>query len=261
VPGRAILALIVLLLFASAASAQRSPSAATVLRARGMQWSSLNAPGLRLHFQRGSPAERDSAKLRTEAVAARVHVLRVANEANYPAIDVFFVDSRTTLRRIAGARSKGLAVPSANYVVLAYNDSTRSFPKHELMHVVTLARWGSSPKGGPWLGEGIAAYADPRCLDYTVDEIAAYLHRRGELLPDRALYERFVATDDLIAYIQAGSLAGFLIEAYGLDVVKTVWSRGNAAIPKGATDAWRKRLAAAPTRPIDWSRLARFGCV
>lgn len=225
-----------------------------------MRWSSIEAPGLRLHFQAGSPSVRDSARLRVETTAARTHVLRLADETAYPTIDVFFVDSRTTLRRMAGARARGIAMPAANYVVLAYSDSMRSSPPHEIMHVVTLNRWGQSPRTGPWLGEGVAAYADQRCLEYTVDEIAAYLHRRKQLLPDRALFERFVAADDLIAYVQAGSLAGYLMATYGTETVKRVWTEGNATLPKGATDGWRKWLETVPARSIDWGRLARSGC-
>lgn len=257
---RFIVALVGLVTLVDGVAAQAPATAADLLRTSGLQWASLNAPGLRLHFQRGSQAVRDSAKLRVQTEAARTEVLRLANEANYPAVDVFFVDSKTTLRRLAGTRAKGLAVPSANYVVLVYNDSTRSFPKHEIMHLVTLNRWGSSPQTGPWLGEGVAVYADRRCLDYTIDEVAAYLHRRGHLLPDRALFERFVAADDLVAYVQAGSLAGFLIEVYGLDTIRRMWADGNDALPKGATAAWRKRLETAPGRTVDWDRLARFGC-
>ncbi len=57
------------------------------------------------------------------------------------------------------------------------------------------------------MSEALATYAGGPCSGYSIDEIAAHLERRGELIPLDSLARRFRSYNDLVAYLQAGSFS------------------------------------------------------
>jgi hypothetical protein len=66
------------------------------------------------------------------------------------------------------------------------------------------------------MSEALATYAGGPRSGYSIDEIAAHLERRGELIPLDSLARRFRSYNDLVAYLQAGSFFGYLLATYDL---------------------------------------------
>ncbi|HYN87738.1 MAG TPA: hypothetical protein VER55_04375, partial [Ardenticatenaceae bacterium] len=98
-----------------------------------------------------------------------------------------------------------------------------------------------------------------------VDEMAAALPAMQRYIPLRKLLDDFHAEQHEIAYIEAGSFVGFLIERYGLATVKRFY--GNADRPADYFDgkgygeleqewlAWLAEHARTPRR-FEWGRYA-----
>jgi hypothetical protein len=118
------------------------------------------------------------------------------------------------------------------------------------------------------MSEALATYAGGPCSGYSIDEISAYLDRRGELIPLDSLAPQFRSYNDLVAYLQAGSFFGYVLGAYGLPRVRALWEQGFEQLhtilekPPAAVDAeWRNHLRASYPHPrIDWTPLKKAGC-
>jgi hypothetical protein len=118
------------------------------------------------------------------------------------------------------------------------------------------------------MSEALATYAGGPCSGYSIDEIAAYLNSQGELLPLDSLARNFRSYNDLVAYLQAGSFFGYLLENYGVSNVRALWEEGFEAFegilgkPPSVVDAeWRTHLEARyPDPKIDWAPLKEDGC-
>jgi len=101
-----------------------------------------------------------------------------------------------------------------------------------------------------------------------IDQIAAYLDRQGELIPLDSLARNFRSYNDLVAYLQAGSFFGYLLESYGLPKVRALWEQGFERFetilettPAVADAEWRKHLRTLyPDARVDWPPLRKHGC-
>jgi hypothetical protein len=182
------------------------------------------------------------------------------------------------MQRVTSQRHNGTADAAAHAVILVANPRWSPFDRHELMHAASLTLWGEPGgaargsdawRAGGWLREGLAAAAENRCGAYTNRGVAAAMHAGGEKLTVADLIERFYELDDLAAYLQAGSLVEYLLDAGGRPAFRRLWAAGPGAL--GATygrtaneiDAeWQAWLRATPAgaRPDDVAALRRQGC-
>jgi len=79
--------------------------------------------------------------------------------------------------------------------------------------------------------EGLATYIDGTCGGYENGRITRSLLDRGTLIPLTTLSGDFRGQDDLIAYLQAGTLFEFVLESDGSEVVSLLWTQGLLAAP------------------------------
>jgi hypothetical protein len=118
------------------------------------------------------------------------------------------------------------------------------------------------------MSEALATYAGGPCSGHSIDEIVAYGDRQSELIPLDSLALKFRTYNDLIAYLQAGSLFGYIREIYGLAKVRALWVGGFEQFeailkksPSGVDAEWRKHLKALYPEPkVDWTSLKKNGC-
>jgi hypothetical protein len=129
----------------------------------------------------------------------------------------------------------GAGFASGRTIVEVFNDSVQLDPYHEVAHIVAAAR-GSPPA---FLDEGFAVYVSESlgadALEYlgargrTVTQVVCGYRRAGTLIPVGRLF-RFTdigsdSTQPGIAYPEAASITAFLIERYGLERFRDLYSR------------------------------------
>lgn len=158
-------------------------------------------------------------------------------------IDVYIYASEESFFR-ATAREAGFAINEFSEVHtrwLAPDD--HQTPGHEITHVITFHGLGEPSEA--LLGEGVAVWLDHGGNDY---------RRR---CADLARNDRLVPLTDLLgdgwdgsaaAYYQAGSFTGFLLERYGVDRFKTVYTARD--LPAALKRVYRTNLIALETQWI-----------
>jgi hypothetical protein len=245
--------------------------AAAALRDTAFTWQTRETEHFRIHYQPDSYAAAHIEQFVRDAEQARANGLSLLGETRFvPRIDVFHLESREQVKRITDFAVRGWADPAARTVLLVRRSSANQGERHEIAHVLSHTFWGPSldwPTTG-WMSEALATYAGGPCSGYSLDEIAAFLDRRGELIPLDSLARRFRSYNDLVAYLQAGSFFGYLHDKYGLARVRALWERGfekfeeilNTA-PAEADAEWRKHLRALHPHPrVDWGPLRKESC-
>jgi hypothetical protein len=276
--SRGRLAFAIVLLGSSCARDQAPPRdppmgrlAAGVLRDTAFTWQTRRNEHFRIHVQPGSYAAGHLDRFVADAEEARENALRLLGEHEFrPRIDVFHLESREQMRHITEFAVRGWTDPEARTVLLVRGTPSNQGERHEIAHVLSHNLWGHSHDWltTGWMSEGLATWAGGRCSGYAIDEIVAYLDRRGELIPLDSLARHFRSFDDLQAYLQAGSFVGWVREAHGLPAVRALWEQGYDSLPvilgkdPRAVDAeWRARLRATyPGPTVSWATLKAHGC-
>lgn len=162
--------------------------------------------------------------------------LALINESGLESsMQLILVQSRDDVEKISGGRIGGMAHFSPeegiHSITLVYNDSSGVL-KHELMHAVSIEKWGDCGFNLLWLAEGLAIFAAPEseeCTGYTLEERYAYLMQNNKLLE---LKELFAFPYTRISYSQSGYLVKYIIEKYGIDKLKKLWQDGMDSFEK-----------------------------
>jgi hypothetical protein len=245
------------------------PAASELLYNPGFEWRTLETTHLRVHTPAGSNVDSRAAMLADSTEAARTVVLGLLGEpleaAVEPKAEVFFVDSRAEMTRLAGRPIGGFAQPGELTAVFVAGDQYRPFLRHELAHAYASVRWGDL-NAGDWLTEGIGALAQGDCQGHTIDELASGYLKRGAVPPLRVVAENFRSYPELPSYVAAASVVDFVRRREGIAAVRALWSaRRLSGHPLGADgDAveaeWRKYLASVPAAVLDTVSLKRAGC-
>lgn len=197
----------------------------------------------------------------------RAHAALLGTPPMRDRVPLFFVASRTRLKQLTGYQWGGFVTPHNDAVFYVATPETGPALRHELMHRVSRAAWGLEPE--PWLKEGVATFGAGRCERYTLHEAAASLLREKKAVPLRQLAAHFYDINDVVSYLQSGSVVQFVRDTYGIQAVRRLW-RGGLAQSVAATGlspdaldaAWRayvQRPAFHP-RPVDWGAIRRNGC-
>lgn len=168
----------------------------------------------------------DRVKAIEDCETAITENLSLINESEYTkAIDILFVNSRKEMLRYTGMKSRGVAYYYRNAVFsLTYqNDSPI---KHEMMHMISAELWGIPANSSMWLYEGLATYSAGYCSDYSLEQIYQYYLQTDKLIPIDSLASRFRDYNDLITYTESAFYVKYLIDNYGFDNIKQLWTEG-----------------------------------
>jgi hypothetical protein len=201
------------------------------------------------------------------ALRARDYVLKLLETREDSAtLEIFLVDSRDDMKRLAGQRWAGWAQPGEKTAFFVAGKGYRPAFRHELMHAYSLSMWGE-PASGPWITEGIAAWATGDCQGKSFDGLVAGFARADSIYSLPVLTGRFRELPELRGYFQAASLVETIHRARGIEGVRQVWnhkpSPGEHPLgPDGIRieAEWRARVAAASPAVVDSVALDRDGC-
>ena len=283
---RKLLALVVFVLLASACEsapagdgprpipstpiATTGPIARRFLATPGFRWRSFATDHARLHLAGGMDVNRvrqlaDSAERARQVALALLEEEEITNEAS---VEIFLVETRDGMRRLAGRPGGGSAFPGELTAALVAGATYHPFFRHELSHAYAAHRWGKR-QSGAWLDEGLAAASTGACQGYAIDDIAAGYLASGDSPTLAALNGDFYAIPELPGYFTAASLANFLKQREGIAALRSIW-RGERA---GADEShplgrdterlwseWRRHIAGAVPARLDTTRLKRDGC-
>ncbi len=245
--------------------------AAAALRDTAFRWQTRETDHFRIHYQPDSYTADHIDQFVKDAEQARAKGLRLLGETRFiPRIDVFHLKSRDQMKRITEYAVRGWADPAARTVLLVRSSPANQGERHEIAHVLSHTFWGPSLDWltTGWMSEALATYAGGPCSGYSIDQIVAYLDRQGELIPLDSLARKFRSYNDLVAYLQAGSFFGYVLENVGLPRVRALWEQGFERFetileitPAAADAEWRNHLRALyPDPRVDWAPLKKEGC-
>jgi len=232
-----VAALIVLTACCGVVNAQNAVAAGpiglakSILADKAFTFRTVTTPHFRFHIEPGSLAEKNLVALQGQAEKARTNALMILREKDFPpVVDLFYLRTRDEMREVMGAGVKGFTDYRSRTIVLVYNASVKAYHNHEMMHVVSMNLWGYPADSNQCFLEGIAVFADNPCLSYPIHEIAAYLQHEKMLIPFDTLFRNFRNQQDMLSYMQAGSIVQYILETYGRDKFKELWTKGLGSI-------------------------------
>ncbi|MEM6785722.1 MAG: hypothetical protein AAF624_18525 [Bacteroidota bacterium] len=264
--------------------AQIDPRPPTGMALRALEdpafsWRALTGDTITIYTQPGSYADQHAAALFERTEQDYDYVLDALQEAPQVHVRVFYVGSREEMARLTGQERGviGIADPASPTVALVVNaERPEPVDRHELVHAITVHHWGQigSPtsveawRQETWLREGLATAIGNTCQGASVRATAAAMVAAGEGLALDTLVHDFYSHDDLDTYLLSGSAVAYLIDAYGLDRLRALWTGGSAMFEAvygrpiaEVNPDWRAWLAATPVsaRP-DLALIREEGC-
>ncbi|MFI0429378.1 peptidase MA family metallohydrolase [Mariniflexile sp. HMF6888] len=140
-------------------------------------------------------------------------------------MDIEFLKSRKEMLKYGGMAAQGLAYPDRDVFFTLLKDKGSPI-KHEMMHMITMYKWGTPPYSSTWMNEGLATYSGGTCSKYSLEEIYKYFIQSNKLISMDKLSEDFYENPDMIAYTQSAFICKFLIDNYGITKFKELWKSG-----------------------------------
>jgi hypothetical protein len=140
-------------------------------------------------------------------------------------MDIEFVESRKEMLKYTGMGAQGMAFPDRNTFFTLLKDEGSPI-KHEMMHMITMYKWGTPPKTSTWMNEGLATYAGESCPEFSLSESYKYFIQSKKIIPMKNLAANFYENPEMIAYTQSAFVCKFLIDNYGLEKFKLLWKNG-----------------------------------
>ena len=141
-------------------------------------------------------------------------------------IDVEFLLTRKEMKKYTGRAVTGIAQAERNTMFSLIGNGVHPPIQHEMMHMITMIKWGTPPKSMDWINEGVATYAGGTCSSYTLEEIYTYFLQESELIGIANLAEDFYTYSEMKSYTQSAYLSKYLIDNYGVDRLKKLWKAG-----------------------------------
>lgn len=152
--------------------------------------------------------------------------LEIINETDFTnEMDIEFLESRKQMLKYTGMGAQGMAFPDRNTFFTLLKDKGSPI-KHEMMHMITMYKWGTSPETSTWMNEGLATYAGGTCSEHSLSEIYKYFIQSEKLIAMNNLADNFYGNPDMIAYTQSAFICKYLIDNYGLEKFKLLWKKG-----------------------------------
>lgn len=140
-------------------------------------------------------------------------------------MDVEFLKSKKEMLKYGGMAAQGLAYPDRDVFFTLLKDKGSPI-KHEMMHMITMYKWGTPDSSLTWMNEGLATYSGGTCSKYSLEEIYKYFIQSNKLISIDKLSDDFYANPDMIAYTQSAFICKFLIDNYGISKFKELWKSG-----------------------------------
>ena len=162
-------------------------------------------------------------------------------------ISFYIYNSMESLYR-ATARDAGFAIVEAQVVHAWWiSAGDHQSPGHEMTHVISYHTLGEPQEA--LLGEGLAVCLDHSEKDYRA--IAADLDQQGRLIPlSQMLGDAWFEYDD--AYQVSGSFVCFLIDRYGVDRLKEIYTRSD--FEAALEEVYDANLASLEDEWLEWLR-------
>lgn len=161
-----------------------------------------------------------------ECQKAIVENLKLIGETEFNnKMDIEFLKSKKEMLKYGGMAAQGLAYPDRDVFFTLLKDKGSPI-KHEMMHMITMYKWGTPPSSSTWMNEGLATYSDVTCLKYSLEEIYKYFIQSNKLITLDKLSEDFYGNPDMIAYTQSAFVCKYLITTYGISKFKALWKSG-----------------------------------
>ncbi|MEM9997567.1 MAG: hypothetical protein AAF809_07685 [Bacteroidota bacterium] len=221
-----------------------APAPPTGLALRALEtpaftWQALTGDTITIYTQRGSYADQRAAALFERTEQAYDYVLDALQEAPQVHVRVFYVSSREEMALLTGQEHGvlGIADPASPTVALVVNEEhPEPVDRHELAHAITVHHWGQigTPTSAAawrqetWLREGLATALGNTCQGASVRATAAAMLAADEGLALDTLLHNFYSHDDLDTYLLSGSAVAYLLEVYGLEPLRELWTGGTA---------------------------------
>ena len=241
--------------------------ARSMLEMSSVQWVRVDSDAARVWIaaEARNDVQRDSIATAVRRARADNAVL-FGDVANALPIDVFLVADRQAMQRVVRRPVAGWTDPMAGTVALIGVGEHSVALRHELTHAISFNAWGAPHEGAPWLAEGLATWVAGECAGHSPHDLARDMRARGELVPVRALVDEFPAQNDIIAYLQSGSVVGYILETYGVDAFRRVWSGGADALAALGLNVarlerdWLRAIDARRSVPVDRDAIRASGC-
>jgi len=152
--------------------------------------------------------------------------LKLIKETDFSNImDIEFLESRKEMLKFTGMGAQGMAFPDRNTFFTLLKDEGSPI-KHEMMHMITMYKWGTPPETSTWMNEGLATYSGGTCSEYSFSEIYKYFIQSKKVIAVSNLADNFYDNLDMIAYTQSAFICKYLIDNYGLEKFKLLWGKG-----------------------------------
>ncbi|MGH2544279.1 MAG: hypothetical protein ACRDIB_15910, partial [Ardenticatenaceae bacterium] len=204
-------------------------------------WIEQASPHFRFHVLPGTAAARDLPSIAREAERSLQRVLGRLDMAYEERLEVYLVE------RVFW---QGGAAYSGGDVLIVYGDRNytdvplNTYLDHELTHALAASLVPPEGESNSLLAEGLATWATGGHYGpEPIHAMAAALPRMGRYIPLERLLADFHREQHEIAYIEAASFVGWLIERHGLNTVKAFY--GAADSPERFFDATYTELEAA----------------
>ena len=154
--------------------------------------------------------------------------IKILNKEEFTdTIYVRVMSSRDEMFIYTGTRAFGNTYPYWSTLYIVANEDEVNPPiKHELMHLIAMLDWDYSKRNSTWMNEGIATYAANDCNGNNVEEIYRFLLEEDKLISIEDLTTDFYAQSDMVAYHQSAYIVQYLLENYGLEKFKNLWTQG-----------------------------------
>jgi hypothetical protein len=236
-----------------------------------MQFKMLEKDGISFYYTEDAFFNNNINRLADDALKARDACLRLlgVEESSY-GLKVIYFNDREKLRPYLNMAPKGIALPEAYTLMIATNDTLRAYHTHEMMHIISISRFGGYAAGpSDWIQEGISVYADNPCQDYSIQAIGAYLYHTQKMPSLDSLINHFRSLPDMTAYMSTGSFTWFIIDKYGIEIFEKLWKQGAGKLPDVTgktvteleTEYHNYLKQKYPEQPeIDWEILNNKGC-
>ena len=132
-------------------------------------------------------------------------------------------------KRLIGSANADMAKPWMNLIITDFDNQDRTL-KHELVHALS-SRFGGAvfkmPYGfNPVLLEGLASAVENKFDIYDLDAAAFMIRRYKEKISVGSLFSgfNFFGQSSAVAYAYSGAFVRFLIERYGIDKFKRLYT-------------------------------------
>ena len=156
-----------------------------------------------------------------------VENLKLISETEFnDTIDVEFLLSRKEMKKYTGRSVTGIAQAERNTMFSLIGEGINPPIQHEMMHMITMIKWGTPPKSNDWINEGLATFAGGTCSNYKLEEIYTYYLQESELIGLSNLTSDFYIHPEMKSYTQSAYLCKYLIDNYGVDKIKQLWKGG-----------------------------------